>query len=69
MKRCPKCGNEHFEVTRHVTQTVIVDKNGYYEQTVASCQEIMHDADDDDIWNCTSCGHSAPGREFNIPEP
>lgn len=66
MKRCPQYGNEHFAVTRHVTQTVLVNRDGFYEGTATSCDEVTHEADDDDIWNCTSCGYSAPGREFNV---
>lgn len=49
MKRCPKCGNETFIVTQHVTQSVIVDGNGNFIKEVSSCDEVTHNADDDDI--------------------
>ena len=68
MKRCPKCFGTEFEVTAHVTQDWLVDGEGYCKKVMTSCVEVTHTPDDDDIWNCARCGHSAPGREFNIPD-
>lgn len=68
MKRCPKCGNETFGVTWHVTQSVIVDGNGNFIKEVSSCDEVTHGADDDDIWNCAKCGYSDAGSAFNVEE-
>lgn len=68
MKRCPKCGNETFIVTQHVAQSVIVDSNGNFIKEVSSCDEVTHNADDDDIWNCTKCGYSDAGSAFNVEE-
>lgn len=68
MKRCPKCGGNEFEVTQHVTQSVIVDGNGNFIREVSSCDDVTHFADDDDIWGCTNCGYSAAGTEFNITD-
>lgn len=30
MKRCPKCGCREFIVIQHITQTVIVDRDGQF---------------------------------------
>ena len=66
MKRCPKCGCERFIVSQHVAQTVIVDGNGNFILEQSSCDEVLHAADDDDLWECENCGHSAAGAEFNV---
>lgn len=66
MKRCPKCGHERFIVTQHVTQTIIVDGNGAFEENVTYCDEVTHGAADDDVWVCEKCGYDAAGAEFNI---
>lgn len=66
MKRCPKCGCEKFIVTQHVAQTVIVDGNGNFISEQSSCDEVLHAADDNDIWVCENCGYDAAGAEFNI---
>lgn len=66
MKRCSKCGNETFIITRHVTSSVIVDGYGDFIKEVSSCDEITHAADDNDIWNCAKCGYSDAGSAFNV---
>lgn len=68
MKRCPVCDCQEFEVTQHVTQTVIVDGDGDFIREVTSCDEVTHRADDDDIWNCTNCGYSDAGSKFNVSD-
>ncbi len=65
-KRCPKCGGTMFIVTQHVAQSVVVDGNGYFVKEVSSCDEIIHAADDEDIWTCEKCGHSMAGAGFNV---
>ena len=66
-KRCPKCGADEFIVTAHVTQTWRVDADGNFLNCVSECEEVTHKPDDADLWNCTACGHSAAGRDFNVP--
>lgn len=68
MKRCPNCGHNKFYVTAHVTQDWLVDENGTFEREIQSCIEVTHYPDDDDIWDCAECGHSASGYEFNVEE-
>lgn len=68
MKRCPRCGNTTFCVTAHVTQDWIVDLNGDFIKSVNGCVEVTHFPDDDDIWDCETCGYSAAGAKFNIKE-
>lgn len=65
IKVCPVCGAKRFNVTAHVTQRWEVDEYGQYSKTLAECEEVTHDPDDDDIWTCAECGHDAPGSEFN----
>lgn len=67
MKRCPKCGNDTFEVIEHVSQCVLVDGNGNWIDTLETC-DIVHRADDQDIWMCAKCAHEAAGAEFNVKE-
>ena len=67
MKRCPKCGNKTFSVTAHVTQDWVVDEYGNFNSAITECVEVTHKPDDSDIWGCMKCGHSAPGRDFNVP--
>ena len=66
MKKCPKCGNDAFYVTAHVTQGWLVDENGDYLLTMKECEEVTHYPDDDDIWQCNSCWYAASGDEFNV---
>lgn len=66
MKRCPKCGCEEFIVTQHVTQTIVVNSEGNFIKEVSACDDIVHRADDDDIWQCNKCGYDAAGHEFNV---
>ena len=68
MKRCPQCGHTEFLVTAHVTQDWRVDENGDYIITEIDCVDVTHWPDDDDIWECTKCGYSDPGDQFNVKE-
>ena len=67
-KKCPKCGSGIFYVTAHVTQDWEVDEYGNFINVVDDCVEVTHHADDDDMWECVTCGHNAPGRDFNCLE-
>lgn len=66
IKVCPRCGGRRFTVTAHVTQDWVVDENGAFEKTLQECVEVTHRPDDEDIWNCNTCGYSASGTEFNV---
>ena len=68
IKKCPKCGASAFYVTVHVTQDWEVDGRGSFINTIDDCVEITHRPDDNDMWECVVCGHSAPGRDFNVQE-
>ena len=67
MKRCPNCGNKQFIAIGHVAEQWLVDEYGSCEQVI-SCIEVVHEPDDDDIWECSECGYEAVGREFNMKE-
>ena len=67
-KICPKCGGRKFLVTAHVTQDWIVDEDGDFLKCVNECVEVTHRPDDDDIWQCDTCGYDAAGSEFNVKE-
>lgn len=64
MKICPRCRCREFLVTWHVAQTERVDSDGDFIEEVTSCDEVLHKADDDDIWTCAGCEYDAPGSEF-----
>ncbi len=64
MYECPKCGAKSFEVTAHVTQDWRIDGNKNFLEELDSCVEVIHEPDEDDIWTCANCEHSAPGKEF-----
>ena len=68
MKRCPKCGGKRFVVTQHVTQEWVVDGNGDFIDELSSCVDVIHRADDDDIWECYECAYNDAGRAFNVKE-
>lgn len=55
---CPKCGNNRFITTAHVTQSWEVDENGNFIKEI-STDEITHGPNDDNIWTCTKCGTEA----------
>lgn len=63
-KVCPKCGGTKFTVTAYLTQDWLVDEHGNFMEVIGDCEEITHLPDNDDVWNCNQCGHSAPGSEF-----
>lgn len=65
-KRCPKCGAKQFVVSAHVVQDWLVDENGKFIECRENCVEVAHKPDDEDIWECNECGHSAAGSEFNV---
>ena len=68
MKRCPKCGAEIFYVTAHVTQDWKVNANENWIETMDDCVEVMHFADDTDIWECANCAYADRGYVFNVKE-
>ena len=68
MKKCPKCGNNKFYVTAHVTQDWLVDEDGDYIKTVEDCVEVTHFADSEDVWTCSKCSYEAAGSEFEKEE-
>ena len=68
MKRCPKCGNKEFIVTAHVVQEWLVDKYGEFIKATQDCVCVSHYPDDDDIWQCESCGYDGAGSEFEDNE-
>jgi dihydrofolate reductase len=61
---CPKCGGRHFGVTAHITQDWVVNSQGFWEKTTEDCVEVTHRPDDNDLWSCTRCGATYPGREL-----
>ena len=65
MKKCPKCGNDTFFVTAHVTQGWLVDGNENWIKTTAECEQVEHLPDDEDVWQCEKCGYDAAGEKFN----
>ena len=69
MKQCPKCGCRDFSVTLTVTQTWDVDEVGRLLRCTDDCKEVTHLPDDDDIWACKRCGHSARGALFTTHAP
>ena len=68
MKKCPRCGNNKFYITAHVTQDWVVDENGNFLETYNDCIDVLHYPDDEDLWQCTECGFEAEGEEFEIKE-
>jgi len=64
--RCPKCGGFHFGVTAHVTQDWKVDAQGNFAECTCDCVEVIHQPDNEDLWNCINCGFSAAGEEFLV---
>lgn len=66
MKKCPKCGNNHFFVSAHVVQDWKVDENGNFLETINECSEVTHTPDDEDIWTCSNCNYSDEGKLFNV---
>ena len=30
------------------------------------CAQVTHEPDDQDLWTCANCGHSAEGATFNV---
>lgn len=68
MKRCPNCGGKRFVVTAHVTQDWVVDENEDWLNTYNECCVVVHQPDDDDLWECYECGYDAAGSKFNVKE-
>lgn len=64
MHICPNCGGLEFSVTAHVAQDWTVNYVGDLMTCTKECSEVIHEPDDDDLWSCTNCGHSAAGKEF-----
>ena len=47
---CPKCSNNTFNVTAHVTQTWLVDEDGDFIKAESDCDEVTHSPDADDVF-------------------
>lgn len=67
--RCPKCGGKRFAATAHVTQEWELDEFGQFQCGRNDCEEVTHEPDQDDIWECLECGYSGAGREFIVRAP
>ena len=68
MKRCPICGHDAFYVSVHVVQRWMVDDYEAFLGVIDECEAIAHNADDEDLWECTKCHYEAIGYKFNIKE-
>lgn len=57
---CPN-NPEHkkFVTTGHIMQDWLVDEYGNWLDTVASCLQITHEANPDNVWTCLTCGSAA----------
>ncbi len=64
-KICPKCGGKEFYVTAHVTQSWKVDEDGEFLEVTEDCCDVIHRPNDEDVWECASCGYDGAGSEFN----
>lgn len=69
IKVCPKCGSTVFQASAHVVQTWRLDEFGHFIDVAEDATDITHEPDDDDVWNCNSCGYDAAGKEFNVNVP
>lgn len=64
-KKCPRCGYvKEFYVSAHVVQDWKVDGDGNFIKSVNDCIEVAHFPNNEDIWECANCHHSAAGKEF-----
>ena len=68
LKKCPRCGGEHFLVDAHIVQEWIVDTKGFFEEVATDCVEVIHKPNDEDVWQCESCGYEGEGKKFNVKE-
>ena len=68
-RKCQKCGCTTFYVTAHVTQGWIVDGEGNWLETTASCEEVTHAPDDQDVWQCAKCGEEWDGKTYGEADP
>ena len=69
MKQCPRCGSHCFCVSAHVVQDWLVDGDGNFLKSISDCVEVTHFPDDDDLWQCNTCGYDAAGKGLNVKEP
>lgn len=66
--RCPKCGENQFAATANVTQDWKLDQFGVFSCCLQQFIETTHYPDEEDVWDCVSCGNSMLGREFRMKE-
>ena len=66
--RCPKCGGNQFAATANVTQDWKLDQFGVFSCCLQQFIETTHYPDEEDVWDCVSCGNSMLGREFRMKE-
>ena len=62
---CPRCGGTMFYATAHVTQDWVVDGYGEFQETVNECGEVTHYPDNEDLWECKTCGLEESGAFFS----
>jgi hypothetical protein len=57
MMECPKDKtHDRFVVTAHVTEDWVVDANGDYIETfLRSDCVVIHEPDEEDVWQCFMC--------------
>jgi hypothetical protein len=66
-KRCPKCNYNHFATEVIVQQKALIGGEGEYLDEYES--ELTNPVvSDSTVWECTRCGHKAPGTDFSVKE-
>lgn len=68
MRRCPRCGYNRFHAYGHVVQKWCVDECGLCDYVVNDCVTVIHEPDNQDLWQCCACGYEAAGAEFEVEE-
>lgn len=64
-KRCPKCNYNHFATEIVVQQKALIGGEGEYLDEYES--ELTNPVvSDSTVWECTRCGHKAPGADFSV---
>ncbi len=59
---CPKCGNNRFAVTAHVTETWEVDENAEFRDIIRTEEEVIKRPDiesGDFLFTCRECDAEA----------
>lgn len=60
---CPICKNNEFYATAHVAQTWLVDTTGKLVEEMTSCDKVIRQPNDEDIWECANCGWVGAGHK------